>query len=49
MIAKYEKVDLDQVNVNIDKRGDAEVLELIIMLPEADKRRARRARASPSA
>jgi cell division topological specificity factor len=34
VIAKYEKVDLDYVNVNIDKRGDAEVLELSIMLPE---------------
>lgn len=34
VIAKYEKVDLDRVNVNIDKRGDAEVLELSIMLPE---------------
>lgn len=35
VIAKYEKVDLDRVNVSIDKRGDIEVLELSIMLPEA--------------
>jgi cell division topological specificity factor len=34
VIAKYEKVDLDRVNVTIDKRGDMEVLELSIMLPE---------------
>jgi cell division topological specificity factor len=37
VIAKYEKVDLDYVNVNIDKRGDAEVLELSIMLPEGNE------------
>lgn len=34
VIAKYEHVDLDRVHVNIDKRGDSEVLELCIMLPE---------------
>jgi cell division topological specificity factor len=34
VIAKYERVDLDRVEVNIDKREDAEVLELSIMLPE---------------
>jgi cell division topological specificity factor len=34
VIAKYEKLDLDQVNVSIDKRGDTEVLELCITLPE---------------
>jgi len=37
VIAKYEKVDLDQVNVTIDKRGDAEVLELSVMLPETEQ------------
>lgn len=36
VIAKYEKVDLDRVHVSIDKRGDAEVLELSIMLPEGN-------------
>jgi cell division topological specificity factor len=36
VIAKYERVDLDRVNVNLDRRGDAEVLELSIMLPEAE-------------
>lgn len=37
VIAKYEKVDLDRVQVNIDRRGDAEVLELSIMLPEGEE------------
>ena len=35
VIAKYEKVDMDQVTVQLDKKGDAEVLELNIVLPEA--------------
>jgi cell division topological specificity factor len=38
VIAKYEKVDLDRVNVNLDKRGDAEVLELSIMLPDVEQK-----------
>jgi cell division topological specificity factor len=38
VIAKYEKVDLDRVNVSLDKRGDAEVLELSIMLPEPEQK-----------
>jgi cell division topological specificity factor len=37
VIAKYEKVDLDRVAVNIDKRGEAEVLELSIMLPDGEE------------
>jgi cell division topological specificity factor len=36
VIAKYERVDLDQVNVSLDKRGETEVLELSIMLPESE-------------
>lgn len=36
VIAKYEKVDLDLVNVSLDKRGETEVLELSIMLPEPE-------------
>jgi cell division topological specificity factor len=36
VIAKYERVDLDHVQVSIDRRGDAEVLELSVMLPESD-------------
>jgi cell division topological specificity factor len=34
VIARYEKVDLDQVSVNIDKKGETEVLEINIVLPE---------------
>jgi cell division topological specificity factor len=34
VIAKYEKLDLDQVSVMLDKKGDAEVLEINIVLPE---------------
>jgi len=37
VIAKYEHVDLDRVHVSIDKRGDSEVLELCIMLPEDEE------------
>lgn len=36
VIAKYERVDLDRVNVNLEQRGDAEVLELSILLPEVE-------------
>ena len=36
VIAKYERVDLDHVQVSIDRRGDAEILELSVMLPEGD-------------
>lgn len=43
VISKFEKVDLDRVNVTIDRRGDAEVLELSIMLPEANAASAVRA------
>jgi cell division topological specificity factor len=38
VIAKYEKLDLDKVSVNIDKHGDSEVLELSILLPEGEQR-----------
>jgi cell division topological specificity factor len=34
VIAKYEKLDLDMVSVAIDKKGEAEVLEINIVLPE---------------
>jgi cell division topological specificity factor len=33
VIARYEKLDLDQVSVNLDRRGDCEVLEINIVLP----------------
>lgn len=44
VIAKYERVDLDRVHVNIDRRGDTEVLELCIMLPEGQEAPTTRAR-----
>ena len=34
VIAKYEKLDLDRVMVNLDKKADGEVLEINIALPE---------------
>ena len=34
VLAKYEKLDLDMVSVQLDKKGDAEVLEINIVLPE---------------
>src|SRR5215510_9781387 len=34
VIAKYEKLDLDRVSVNLDRKGEAEVLEINIVLPE---------------
>jgi cell division topological specificity factor len=35
VIARYEKIDLTHVSVNLDKSGGCEVLELNIVLPEA--------------
>jgi cell division topological specificity factor len=40
VIAKYEKLDLDQVSVNLDRRDGAEVLEINIVLPEDPELRA---------
>lgn len=34
VIAKYEKLDLDRVMVNLDKKAGGEVLEINIALPE---------------
>ncbi|HEX4352515.1 MAG TPA: cell division topological specificity factor MinE [Polyangiales bacterium] len=34
VIAKYERLDLDQVSVNLDRKGDSEVLEINIVLPQ---------------
>jgi cell division topological specificity factor len=39
VIAKYERLDLDQVSVQLDKKGEAEVLEINIVLPEAKQPR----------
>lgn len=38
VIAKYEKLDLDRVTVNLDKQKDGEVLEINISLPEPDEK-----------
>lgn len=35
VIAKYEKIDLDQVNVSVEHNGMCEVLELNVNLVEA--------------
>lgn len=32
VLAKYEKINLDEVNVNVETQGDCEVLELNVML-----------------
>jgi cell division topological specificity factor len=33
VLAKYERIDLQQVSVNLDHSGDCEVLELNVFLP----------------
>jgi len=35
VIARYEKIDLSNVTVNVDKSGGCEILELNIVLPDA--------------
>ena len=35
VIARYEKIDLSSVSVNLDRSGGCEVLELNIVIPEA--------------
>lgn len=35
VIAKYELIDLSQVNISVDKNGDTEVLELNVVLSPA--------------
>lgn len=39
VIARYEKLDLDQVSVQLDRKGEAEVLEINIVLPEGKSQR----------
>lgn len=34
VVAKYVKIDMDQVTVNLDKDGDTEILELNVILAE---------------
>jgi cell division topological specificity factor len=52
VIARYEKIDLQEVGVRIDSSGGCEVLEINIVLPDAAQAKAlkseRAASASPS-
>jgi len=43
VLAKYEKIDLDQVSVNVERNGTCQVLELNVILSEADSASERRA------
>lgn len=36
VLAKYEKIDLEQVSVSLERNGDCEVLELNVVLSESD-------------
>jgi cell division topological specificity factor len=36
VLAKYERIDLDQVTVNVENNGNCEVLELNVILSDAD-------------
>ena len=51
VIAKFERIDMDLVSVNVDNAGDCEVLELNIVLPDSEshgEQRLRLASALPS-
>jgi cell division topological specificity factor len=43
VIAKYVQVDMEQVQVNLERAGDVEVLELSVTLPESAPATARAA------
>jgi cell division topological specificity factor len=49
VLAKYEKIDLDQVTVNVESQGSCEVLELNVLLPAPAgvKRRGEAAKHAP--
>ena len=34
VLARYEKIDLSNVTVNVERNGDTEVLELNVVLPD---------------
>ena len=36
VLAKYEKIDLEQVTVNVERAGDTDVLELNVVLSPAE-------------
>ncbi len=46
VISKYERIDLDQVSVNVERSGDCDVLELNVVLSEVPERAAVRAAAT---
>jgi len=46
VIARYEKIDLSNVTVNLDRSADGEVLELNITLPGSEPAPPRSSRAS---
>ena len=35
VLAKYERIDLDQVNVSVEREGDCDVLELNVVLSDS--------------
>jgi len=37
VVCRYVKVDLDDINVNLERDGDTEILELNITLPEPEQ------------
>ena len=41
VVAKYVAVDLDRIQVNLDKNGDTEILELNIVLPDKQPEQAK--------
>jgi cell division topological specificity factor len=40
VLAKYERIDLDQVNVSVEREGDCDVLELNVVLSDSPAPRA---------
>ena len=36
VLAKYERIDLDQVTVNVERNGECDVLELNVVLSESE-------------
>ncbi|KYF71199.1 cell division topological specificity factor MinE [Sorangium sp. So ce388] len=46
VISKYERIDLDQVSVNVERSGDCDVLELNVVLSESEKAAVRAAAAT---
>ena len=49
VIARYEKIDLQEVGVRIDSSGGCEVLEINIVLPDAAQAKALKAAPAASA